>query len=266
MFEDKIGGLVSTKYEGETRQIKIKSVTKLLFDTFFYLTTAFLAYYLFSGEPWFPAMVGGHGKCTNIYDHYPNWPEAKRTELEIFFMIQLGVHVFSVFEMIVIKRKSERKFYEYLLHHFMAASLIFFSMMCNEITAGTMILIVHDLSDIFIAAIRAYFDMNIAKVKIGTTQKPYIVVPFVITSVFMWIYMRIIVFPFCLLANVYINKPTVHDDWYMIYYPYLYLLIMAFVLFGMHIYWTYFIIKSLIKSVTVGETINVHEKPTNKNK
>ena len=58
--------------------------------------------------------------------------------------------------MIVIKRKTERKFYEYLLHHFVAATLILFSMMCNEIAAGTMILIVHDLSDIPIAFCRAY--------------------------------------------------------------------------------------------------------------
>lgn len=127
--------------------------------------TSCLAYYLFGAEPWFPAMVGGQGKCTSLYDPYPNWPEAKRTELEIFFMIQLGVHVFSVFELVVIKRKTERKFYEILLHHFMASSLIFFSMMCNEITAGTMILIVHDFSDIFIAFARAYFDMRFTKVR-----------------------------------------------------------------------------------------------------
>lgn len=76
----------------------------------------------------------------------------------MYFMIQLGVHVFSVFEMIVIKRKTERKFYEYLLHHFVAATLILFSMMCNEITAGTMILIVHDMSDILIAIGRAFIE------------------------------------------------------------------------------------------------------------
>jgi len=71
-------------------------------------------------------------------------------------MVQLGVHVLSVFEMAVIKRKTERKFYEYLLHHFVAATLILFSMMCNEIAAGTMILIVHDASDIFVALGRGY--------------------------------------------------------------------------------------------------------------
>lgn len=125
--------------------------------------TTSLAYYLFRREPWFPSIVGGEGKCTSLYDHYPNWPVEKRTELEVFFMIQLGVHVLSVFEMVVIKRQ-ERKFYEYLLHHFMAASLILFSMMCNEITAGTMILIVHDFSDIFIASSRMIFDIALPRV------------------------------------------------------------------------------------------------------
>jgi hypothetical protein len=101
-------------------------------------------------------MIGGEGKCSSIYDNYPDWPNSKRKEMEIFFMVQLGVHIFSVFEMVVIKRKTERKFYEYLLHHFVAASLILCSMMCNEIAAGTIILIVHDFSDIFLAMSRAY--------------------------------------------------------------------------------------------------------------
>jgi len=169
-------------------------------------------------------------------------------------MIQLGVHVLSVFEMVVIKRKSERKYYEYLLHHFLAASLILFSMTCNEIIAGTIILIVHDSSDIFIALSRAIFDIELP-------FKSLVSIPMVFVAVLTWIYMRIIVFPFCLLANVYINKPTIHDDWHMIYYPYMYLLLMAFVLFAMHIYWTYFILKSVVKSLVKGDTINVHEKP-----
>ena len=202
-------------------------------------------------------MIGGGAKCTAIYLNYPDWPVQKRTELEVFFMIQLGVHVLSVFEMVVIKRKSERKYYEYLLHHFLAASLILFSMTCNEIIAGTIILIVHDFSDIFLASCRAVFDIKLP-------NKNFIAVPLVVITLFMWIYMRIIVFPFCLLANVYINKPSVHDEWHMIYYPYMYLLLMAFVLFGMHIYWTYFILKSIVNSLNKGDAVNSHEKPSNK--
>jgi hypothetical protein len=118
-------------------------------------------------------------------------------------MLQLGVHLFSVFEMIVIKRKTERKFYEYLLHHFVAATLILFSMMCNEITAGSMILIIHDASDIMAAFGRAFMETKFASKKSMTII--YIVM------VLIWIYLRIVVFPFCLLANVYANKPTPQD-------------------------------------------------------
>jgi uncharacterized membrane protein YadS len=64
-----------------------------------------------------------------------------------------------------------------------------------------------------------------------------------------WIYLRIMVFPFCLLANVYANKPTPQDEWYIINFEYGYLLIMAFVLYGMHLFWTYFIIKLGLRSV-----------------
>jgi len=63
----------------------------------------------------------------------------------------LGVHAFSVFEMVVIKRQTEKKFHEYLLHHFIAASLILFSIMSNQMVAGSMILLVHDMSDILMA-------------------------------------------------------------------------------------------------------------------
>jgi ceramide synthetase len=86
----------------------------------------------------------------------------------------------------------------------MAASLILFSMMCNEITAGVIILIIHDASDIFMAGCRFYFEAKIKKNKLITGF-----------SIFMlfssWIYLRIIVFPFCLLSNVYINKPLPTD-------------------------------------------------------
>jgi predicted transposase YdaD len=54
-------------------------------------------------------------------------------------------------------KAGDRKYYEWMLHHFMAASLILFSMMCNEIAAGVMVLIIHDASDIFMAGSRAYF-------------------------------------------------------------------------------------------------------------
>ncbi|MBS1890200.1 MAG: TLC domain-containing protein [Actinobacteria bacterium] len=75
-----------------------------------------------------------------------------------------------------------------------------------------------------------------------------------------WIYMRLIVFPACLLKNVYDNQPTEKDSWNIVYNAYMYLLVMAFVLFGMHIYWTFYMIKSVYKSITSRDVLNEHEK------
>jgi len=67
-----------------------------------------------------------------------------------------------------------------------------------------MILIIHDASDIFMAGSRFYFEANIKKHKLITGFTIFMLF-------FSWIYMRIVVFPFCLLSNVYINKPLPTD-------------------------------------------------------
>lgn len=82
----------------------------------------------------------------------------------MFYALQLGVHIFSVFEMVVIKRKNELKYYEQLLHHILAASLIAFSAMANEILIGVMVLFTHDASDIFMAFGRTYVETKFKKV------------------------------------------------------------------------------------------------------
>jgi ceramide synthetase len=243
--------ILHSKYEGEERIYKLNSIIKLSLDSVFYASTTVFAYYLFRDQYWFPSIVGGCGQCGQIYKEYPDWPKGSASKLEMYFMIQLGVHLYSVFEMIVIKRKTERKFYEYLLHHFVAATLILFSMMCNEIAAGSMILIIHDASDILLAFGRFYLETKHA------SKKLTIVVFTSMTSI--WIYMRILVFPFCLLANVYSNKPTPQDDWYIISFEYGYLLFMAFVLYGMHLFWTYFMFKLAWRSASGKTIVNVHE-------
>jgi len=71
-------------------------------------------------------------------------------------MIQLGNHLFTTFELILFKRKEESKFYEWLLHHFMACSLILLSAYFNFLISGVLILQLHDIGDIFVANMRRY--------------------------------------------------------------------------------------------------------------
>ena len=90
---------------------KTRSLLKLSFDAVFYSCVTIFAYTLFRKEYWFPSMAGGCGSCSQIYKEYPSWPVDSRAHLEMYFMIQLGIHFFSLFEVAVLKRKTERKFY-----------------------------------------------------------------------------------------------------------------------------------------------------------
>lgn len=170
--------------------------------------------------------------------------------MEIYFMVQLGIHLFSIFEMILIKRNTERKYYEYLLHHFIATTLIFFSMMCNEIAVGTIILIMHDASDIMLA-----FGRGFMETKFSNT---FTTVFFFVILTFIWISCRVFIYPMCFMNEIYANIPTSFDEWNMISFEYSYLLFMNVVLLCMHVFWTHFLIKAGFKAAYGKKLINEH--------
>lgn len=125
----------------------------------------------------------------------------------MYLLVQLGIHFYSLFEMVVFK-KSEPKFYELVMHHTVAASLILFALLSNQIAAGSIILIVHDASDILLSLARYYVETaGCIKMITGIIYTGMLLV---------WIWLRIIAYPICLLANVYINRPREHDQWMMI--------------------------------------------------
>lgn len=114
-------------------------------------------------------------------------------------MVQLGINFFSIYETFAIKRKSDRKFYEFLLHHFMATSLILFSMLTNNLAVGITILFIHNFSDVTGAFVRALVETKYKNVLLHAF--------FWVLAVINWGYMRIVAFPSCLIKAVYDNIP-----------------------------------------------------------
>ncbi len=81
-------------------------------------------------------------------------------------------------------------------------------MMSNQIAAGVIIIIVHDVSDIFSSAARGFVE---------TKGRDSIVMIFLFVGVLIsWVYMRTIIYPFCILAQVWANIPKPTDIWYII--------------------------------------------------
>lgn len=169
-------------------------------------------------------------------------------------MVQLGIHFFSLFELIFIIGKSYRKYHEFLLHHCVTIVLIIFSMMSNQITAGVIIIIVHDISDISSSAARGYVETK--------NRNTILMVFMFIVVLFSWVYLRTIIYPFCILAQVWANIPKPTDIWYIISFEYKFLLGMATVLVFMHAFWIYFILEFAYKKVKKGKVVNPHEEAT----
>lgn len=91
--------------------------------------------------------------------------------MQNYFCFQLGVHLFSLFELIIVRRSKERKYYEWMLHHVVAVALICLSLMVNEIIIGIMILIVHDVSDASLSSGRFFVEANFSpKIKNSFTE------------------------------------------------------------------------------------------------
>jgi TLC domain len=99
--------------------------------------------------------------------------------------------LFAFIELVTFRRKDEYKFYEFTLHHFMAAGLIFYSGMFNFFYVSVLVLILHDMSDIIVAGGRAYGDMKF--------KSKYVLYTIMAMGLLVWIVTRIIVFPTCII-------------------------------------------------------------------
>ena len=71
--------------------------------------------------------------------------------------------------------------------------------------------------------------------------------------------MRILVFPLCIIREtVMLNAPETSSSGH-IYYAHKLLAVKLIVLYGMHLYWTYQIVKSVVISIRKKKAYNAHE-------
>ena len=77
----------------------------------------------------------------------------------------------------------------------MATALILYSMLTNVIAVGTVILIIHDLCDLPSAFLRGFVDRKY-------DNMPTTIV-FLVAWLGSWTYLRVYVFPTCLISQLY---------------------------------------------------------------
>lgn len=133
-----------------------------------------------------PSFMLGNGDI-NLAD--PNLPDIDLVPYgKELYLVQMGHHLYSCLYQIAKKRK-DKKFFEFLLHHIMAFLLIFFSYSINIVNSGILVLLCHDISDALLVLCRGYGDY----VK---KNKKVVNVLFVFGFA-TWIYSRLYAFPKC---------------------------------------------------------------------
>ena len=128
------------------------------------------------------------------------------------YCFQLGAHLYSFLYQIV-GRRNDKKYFEFVLHHGMALSLIFFSYCHNYMNSGIMCLMTHDFSDAFLVFARGYGDFSFANKKV--TNVSYVLV---FSS---WFYFRLITFPTTVIwANIFLRHNVQEKFVYNILYKF----------------------------------------------
>lgn len=194
----------------------------------YYSSLVIFGLYILWDKPWM-------WKLDECWINYPH--QNLTTGVALYYMIQLSCYwsmMFSQFQ--DVKRKD---FLEMFVHHVVTIALISFSWIVNLVRIGSLILILHDVADVFMEAAK------ICKYARWQRACDALFAFFVVV----WSVSRLFIFPFYILKSL-IFESKLHFDTY----PALNMLIaFLLVLQTLHVIWTCFIAKIVYRTVLAGK-------------
>ena len=127
------------------------------------------------------------------------------------------------------------------LHHSVTIFLYGFSYYGNFTVAGSIIMYLHDLADIFTSGVRTFTETNCNKLSTF----------FAVMMTLSWLYTRLIVFPIVIYETAFVTTYADQND--VVQNTLLHLKIFLIVLLVLHVYWFYVLLKALKKYITRGK-------------
>uniref|UniRef100_A0A452RPX0 Ceramide synthase 3 n=1 Tax=Ursus americanus TaxID=9643 RepID=A0A452RPX0_URSAM len=168
-----------------------------------------------------------------VYDLWEVWNDYPRQPLlpsqYWYYILEMSFYWSLIFSLgSDVKRKD---FLAHVIHHLAAISLMSFSWCANYIRSGTLVMIVHDVADIWLES---------AKMFSYAGWKQTCNTLFLIFSTIFFI-SRLIIFPFWILYCTLILPLHYLEP----FFSYIFLNLQLMVLQVLHLYWCYFILKML---------------------
>lgn len=181
--------------------------------------------------------------CTEPFQYTLEWPGNQTPRsIRVFYIFELWYYILGVF--FLLTEEKLKDFNVMLTHHLVTASLIAGSFMYNLFRYGIVIMAIHDISDPFLE----FSKLNVYLENIHITN-----ILFVIFSI-LFFTMRMIIYPGLILAPI-------------TYYSYIYgskiLLFFSsflYILFGLHIIWSFIIGKMAYKLLVKEELLTKDDR------
>ncbi|CAE6066270.1 unnamed protein product [Arabidopsis arenosa] len=215
---------------------KVRKFKESAWKCIYYLSAELLALSVTYNEPWFSnTLYFWIGPGDQI------WPDQPmKMKLKFLYMFAAGFYTYSIFALVFWEtRRSD--FGVSMGHHITTLVLIVLSYICRLTRAGSVILALHDASDVF---------LEIGKMSKYCGAESLASISFVLFAL-SWVVLRLIYYPFWILwSTSYQIIMTVdkekHPNGPILYYMFNTLLYFLLVL---HIFWWVLIYRMLVKQV-----------------
>eukprot|EP00638_Chattonella_subsalsa_P006567 CAMPEP_0117756294 /NCGR_PEP_ID=MMETSP0947-20121206/13987_1 /TAXON_ID=44440 /ORGANISM="Chattonella subsalsa, Strain CCMP2191" /LENGTH=379 /DNA_ID=CAMNT_0005575843 /DNA_START=151 /DNA_END=1290 /DNA_ORIENTATION=+ len=232
MSEKEVKGYIKQRRIERLQNLRLYKFTESWWRFLLYSATTAAGIYVNYDKPW----------VEDIGQYWVGYPlQVVPQDIKMYYLLEFGLYLnFFIFQFLDTKRKD---FWEMFIHHIATLLLIAFSYMTNFVRIGSMVLLLHDVSDIFLES---------AKILNYTKQaRPIFSIPadatFVAFAVVFFV-SRLVLFPKRILyANLVdvLNYFEMHPTYYI--WAAL-LLCLQF----LHVFWFYLICRLIKKFVVDG--------------
>uniref|UniRef100_A0A803NL87 TLC domain-containing protein n=1 Tax=Cannabis sativa TaxID=3483 RepID=A0A803NL87_CANSA len=173
-------GSISSKIN-EGMQAKIAKCSESMWKLTYYATVEACILKISYNEPWF--------RDTNEF--FKGWPDQElKLPLKLFYMCQCGFYMYSIAALLA--WETRRKDFSVMMsHHVITVILIWFSYFTRFFRIGSIILALHDASDVFMEAAKVF---KYSEKELGASV-------FFGCFAVSWLILRLIYFPFWIIRS-----------------------------------------------------------------
>lgn len=224
----------------EATQAKIAKCSESMWKLAYYATVETYILKITYYEPWF----------TDTKQYFRGWPDQElKLSLSLFYMCQCGFYIYSIAALLTWETRR-KDFAVMMSHHVITVILIGYSYITSFFRIGSIILALHDASDVFLEAAKVF---KYSERELGAS------VCFGLFAI-SWLLLRLIFFPFWVIktssydVREFLNLSESYPT--SLYYVFNTMLLMLLVF---HVYWWFLICSMIMRQLKnrgkVGEDI-----------